>query len=204
MLIKNIPNFFNFYILKNLKKFHNTSKKYNETLLIHENSFFEMIIENVAHKVEYKNQRNERITISLVKNLLDEEIKTISYKLNIAINPHISKFINESKINKSTSTNELPEYKFLNKTYDKFSYITTNTDINLEQKIKKNIENKLITLNEKYGFINKNDNIFINEKNPLDDDYNTDNQYQNDTENDLKIKSKGKRIFEEDDDENNI
>ena len=204
MLIKNIPNFFNFYILKNLKKFHNTSKKYNENLLIHENSFFEMIIENVTHKVEYKNQRNERITISLVKNLLDEEIKTISYKLNIAINPHISKFINESKINKSTSTNELPEYKFLNKTYDKFSYITTNTDINLEQKIKKNIENKLITLNEKYGFINKNDNIFINEKNPLDDDYNTDNQYQNDTENDLKIKSKGKRIFEEDDDENNI
>ena len=204
MLIKNIPNFFNFYILKNLKKFHNTSKKYNENLLIHENSFFEIIIENVTHKVEYKNQRNERITISLVKNLLDEEIKIISHKLNIAINLNISKFINESKINKSTSTDELPEYKFLNKTYDKFSYVTTNTDINIEQKIKKNIENKLIALNDKYGFINRNDNIFINEKNPLNDDYNADNLYQNETENDLKIKSKGKRKFEEEDDESNL
>ena len=71
---ENIPNIFNQYILKNLKE---TSPKHQQDSIIKENSFIEMILENVTHKVEYKNQKNERITIGLVKNLLYEEIERI-------------------------------------------------------------------------------------------------------------------------------
>ena len=197
----NIPNFFNHYILTNLKKSFNLSSKSKQNLLIKDNFFIEMIIENITHKVEFKNQQNERITIGSVKNLLNEELDIISNKLNFTFNQDSAKYNNNYKINKSTSTNEINELKFLNKTYDKFSYITTNTE-NIEEKIKKKIEKKLNELNEKYGFLNGSDDILLYNKILTEDNLNNDKKYQIETEKDLKIKSKRKKLIN-DKEENN-
>ena len=74
---ESVPNFFNHLIIKNLKKSFNLPRKNKQNLIIKENSFIEMIIENVTHKVKYQNQKNERITIGSVKNLLYEELDII-------------------------------------------------------------------------------------------------------------------------------
>ena len=198
-----IPNFFNFYLIKNLKKSHNIIPKSNQSHLIKNNSFFDYIIENVTHKVEYKNQNNERITIGLVKNLLDEELNTISNKLNLNLNSKMNQntsIIDKvNKINKSTSTNEFNELKNLNQTYDKISCETNNSEKDFEDKIKKKIENKLIKLNNKYGFVNGSDNVYLNDKNSLNESFNMDNIYKNETEKDMKIKSRKKMEDDEDD-----
>ncbi len=197
----NFPNFFNHFILTNLKKSFNLSSKNKQNLLIKDNFFIEMIIENITRKVEYRNQKNERITIGLVKNLLYEELDIISDKLNFNFNQGSTRYNNNYKINKSTSTNEINELKFLNKTYDKFSYVTTNPE-NIEEKIKKKIENRLNELNEKYGFMNGSDNVLMYNKILTEDSLINNKNYQVETDKDLKIKSKRKKIID-DEEENN-
>ena len=194
----NNPNIYNFYLIKNLKKSHNIFPKNNPNYLIKTNYFFDYIIENVAHTVEYQNQKNERITIELVKNLLDKELNIVSNKLNSKNDKNISNIDKVNQINKSTSTNDFNDLKFLNKTYDKISYTTSNSESDFEEKIKKKIENKLLELNKKYGFMDKSDNIFLNDKTPINESHNVDNLYLNETEKDMKIKSKG--ILESDED----
>ena len=195
---RNIPNFFNFYLIKNLKKSYNIFTKNNQNDLIKTNYFFDYVIENVAHKVEYQNQKNERITIELVKNLLDEELNIVSNKLNSKNDQNISNIDKANKMNKSTSTNDFNDLKFLNKTYDKISYTTSNSENDFEEKIKKKIENKLFELNKKYGFMNKSDNIFLNDKAQMNESHNVDNFYMNETERDMKIKSKENLESDED------
>ena len=208
ILSNNNPNFLNFYAIKNLKKSINKPKQNNPNFLFKENTFFEMIIENVTHKVEYKNQNNEIITIGLVKNLLDEEIDILSNKLKSNMGQNILQNSKDSKINKSTSTNDFQMFKLLNQTYDKISDTTTNSEINFNEKIKKKIENKLDKLNYKYGFMDGLDDIFMNDKQLLNEEKNADNYYLKETEKEMKIKSKGikknKKIEKEDDDEDNF
>ena len=202
---ESVPNFFNHLILKNLKKSFNLSRKNKQNLLIKENSFIEMIIENVSHKVEFQNQKNERITIGYVKNLLYEELNIISKVLNIKFKEDILKDNKEKKINKSTSTDELKNINIMVKTYDKFSYVTAKTEKenSIEKRIKKRIEKRLFELNEKYGFINGSDNVLMNDRFMSDESMKDEKSYQVESENDLKIKSRRKRILEEDYEKNN-
>ena len=199
----NFPNFFNHFILTNLKKSFNLSSKNKQNLLIKDNFFIEMIIENITRKVEYRNQKNERITIGLVKNLLYEELDIISDKLNFNFNQDSTRYNNNYKINKSTSTNEINELKFLNKTYDKFSYVTTDPE-NIEEKIKKKIENRLNELNEKYGFMNGSDNVLMYNKILTEDSLMNNKKYQVETDKDLKIKSKRKKIIDDEEENNKL
>ena len=200
-LNEKIPNFFNHYILKKSSNYF-SKKQPNE--LIKDNYFIEMIIENVTRKVEYNNQKNERITIGLVKNLLDEEIDSITNKLNFLFNQDLTKYNNESKINKSTSTNEFNNLKFLNQTYENFSHRKNNLEMNIEEKIKKKIEKKVLELNEKYGFMNGSDNVLMNMRMVFDESYNADRNYKYENENDLKIKSRRKKRFNDDEEDNNL
>ena len=200
---ESVPNFFNHLIIKNLKKSFNLPRKNKQNLIIKENSFIEMIIENVTHKVEYQNQKNERITIGSVKNLLYEELDIISKQLNLKFNQDISKDSKENKINKSTSTDELKNSELINKTYDKFSYVTAKTEkeMYVEEKIKKRIEKRLYELNEKYGFVNDSDNVLMHDRFNSEDKFNSEKSYQIETEEDFQIKSKRKKRLEDDDDD---
>ena len=65
--------------------------------------------------------------------------------------PVIPKINNDCKLNKSTSTEDIPNLKFLNETYDKFSHTTANSEKKIEQIFMKKLENKLYELNNKYG-----------------------------------------------------
>ena len=57
----------------------------------------------------------------------------------------------------------------------------------------------MIKLNNKYGFVNGSDNVYLNDKNSLNESFNMDNIYKNETEKDMKIKSRKKMEDDEDD-----
>ena len=198
---ENIPNIFNQYILKNLKE---TSPKHQQDSIIKENSFIEMILENVTHKVEYKNQKNERITIGLVKNLLYEEIERIESQLNLKLIQNSTKYNNESRINKSTSTNDFQNSKFLKLTYDKFSHRNTNLEDKIEGTIKRKIGKKLYELNEKYDFLKGSDNVLLNMRIISEDNHDKYKRDTDETENNLKIKSKRKQTFNDEEEGNKL
>ena len=193
-LYQNIPNILNIQTITNLKKSHNLAKKPNKNSLMISNIFSDIIIENVARKVEYKNQLNESITINYVKNLLDEEIDLINKKINNN-ESEISKINNDCKLNKSTSTEDIPNLKFLNETYDKFSHTTANSEKKIEQIFMKKLENKLYELNNKYGF---KDSLNINYGIIFDTSFNIDNHLNSDSEKFTQIKSNKRRKIEGD------
>ena len=75
----------------------------------------------------------------MVKNLLYKEIERIESQLNLKLKQNYTKYNNESRINKSTSTNDFQNSKFLNLTYEKFSHRIENQ---IEDKIKGQIGKK--------------------------------------------------------------
>ena len=171
------------------KNINITEEKTNA--LIKNNTFFEMIIEKVIHLVEYKNQLNQEISINVVKNLLNEEINSI---WNGVINNRNNKNNNSSKItyiNKSTSTddNGCFGFKLLNSTYDKYDKYSSASlsEINIEKKAKKKLEQKIAILNDKYGFSDKN-YLLLHYDIQENNSYNIDNSSQYETDNVIKSK----------------
>lgn len=165
--------------------------------LIKNNTFFEMILEKVIHIVEYKNQLNQEISITIVRNLLNEEINSMWRNLNNKNNSSKITYINKST---STDDNGYFDFKLLNSTYDKYDkYSNTSiSDIGIEKKAKIRLERKLSILNEKYGFSNKYyflTNYDLNSNSSL----NMENYSQGETENIIKSK-KNNLGYDEDDD----
>ena len=162
-----------------------------ETDYIKHNSFFEMIIEKVIHLVEYKNHLNQKISINVVKNLLSEEI--YSMYNNLTKKDNCSKITYESiRINKSTSTddNYNMDFKLLNSNYyDKYSYASSVSDVDIEEKAKKKLEKKLTILNKKYGFESKNNQVNVNYDLFSNYSFNIDNYSQSESENFIRSKN---------------
>ena len=181
-------------IIKNIndKKKSPLTQRTND--LFKNNTFFEMIIEKVMHLVEYKNQLNQKISINLVKNLLNDEINSMWNNLNTSKNNCSKATAYESgKVNKSTSTDDnfILDYR-LNHTYsqyDKYSN-TSMSEMDFEKKAKLKLERKLSILNNKYGFDEDNDGIEVNYDLFSNYSYNIDNYSQSETDNIIKSKRK--------------
>ena len=190
----------------NDKKLINSTSEGGTNLIKH-NTFFEMIIEKVFHMVEYKNQLNQEISINLVRNLLNEEINEMWNNLNNKNKSNYSKITTyESlRINKSTSTDEnfYSDFKLLNSTYSKYDQYSNYSisEHNIEKKARIKLERRLSILNNKYGFVNKN-NEEIATNYDLFSNYskNLDNFSQSETDNIIKSK---KNIFYDDEDNDN-
>ena len=179
------------------------TQRTNDLFKFKHNTFFEMVIEKVIHIVEYKNQLNQKISINIVKNLLNEEIDAIWNNLNTnKNNNNCSKATayESVKINKSTSTddNYISDFR-LNHTFDKYDRYsnTSMSDMDFEKKARIKIERKLSILNNKYGFSDNYADIITNHDLVSNKSFNIDNFSQSETEN--VIKSKRNNFSNEDD-----
>ena len=168
------------YII-NKSKFNNLNIKAPECVI--HNVFLNLIVNDIFHKIEIRNEMNKFINYDYVINLLNEEIfkfkknifkfyenenssKTINTELS---NDYLNYIFNKSKI-KNNNNNENDINNFINNFYGDDNFVNKNSlnkfrlNINNIKNFDKNEKKEEVSKNETIKKINNNNNEIDNDK----------------------------------------